>query len=123
MAIVSISEAARLTGRNRKTIQRYVAAGRLSPSQDTRMRGIETSELIRVFGELSRPPDATASATIGHPASPQDAPLVARIHALEIALAEAKATVAAQEQSLEDLRQVVRLIKGPEKRRWWQVFR
>jgi len=55
MAVVSISEAARLTGKSRKTIQRYVADGRLSVSQDVAGKpAIDTSELIRVFGEPMR---------------------------------------------------------------------
>ena len=51
MSLVSITEAARLTGKSRRTIQRYVATGKLSLSQcDTTEKSIDTSELIRVFG-------------------------------------------------------------------------
>ena len=54
MAIVSISEAARLTGKSRKTIQRYVAEGRISMSHpDAGTKGIDISELARVFGEFN----------------------------------------------------------------------
>ena len=61
MPIVSISEAARLVSRHRKTIQRYVANGRISLSQCVSgERGIDTSELIRVFGILSQDCDALA---------------------------------------------------------------
>lgn len=53
MAQVSISEAARLTGRSRKTLHTYISNGKL-----TKVTGIDgrpkvdTSELMRVFGEL-----------------------------------------------------------------------
>ncbi len=52
MPIVSISEAARLTKRNRKTIYHYLSTGQLSRSNDG--KGVDTSELIRVFGEISK---------------------------------------------------------------------
>jgi len=50
MAIVSISEAARLTGKSRRTLQRHIGAGKLS-----KVAGgdkLDTSELIRVYGEF-----------------------------------------------------------------------
>lgn len=54
MSIVSISEAAELTGKTRRTIQRHVASGKLSRSVASGGRvGVDTSELIRVYGQLS----------------------------------------------------------------------
>ena len=54
MAQVSISEAARLTKRSRTTIYRYRDDGKLSFSTDTQGNpAIDTSELMRVFGEIS----------------------------------------------------------------------
>jgi len=46
MAVVSISEAARLTGKSRRTIQRHIGAGKLSKVAGC--DSIDTSELIRV---------------------------------------------------------------------------
>jgi len=63
MPIVSISEAARLSGKNRKTVQKYIADGQLSLSMDGQAKGVEISELIRVFGPLA-----------GHPTLPMDRP-------------------------------------------------
>ena len=48
MALVSKTEAAKLTGKSRTTIHSYVNKGKLSATDGK----IETSELIRVFGEL-----------------------------------------------------------------------
>jgi len=63
MTQVSISEAAKLTGKSRRTIQRYVATGKLSMSHhDTTKKNIDVSELIRVFGEI-RKEDATSIIT------------------------------------------------------------
>lgn len=54
MALVSISEAARLTGKSRTTIHRYMKQGKLSSVQGvTGQSNIDISELIRIFGELS----------------------------------------------------------------------
>ena len=55
MAQVSISEAARLTGKSRKTLHTYISNGKLTKVTDTNGKPkIDTSELIRVFGELTR---------------------------------------------------------------------
>jgi len=55
MAQVSISEAAKLTGKSRRTIQRYVATGKMSLSHnDATEKTIDISELIRVFGEIKK---------------------------------------------------------------------
>jgi len=71
MAQVSISEAARLTNKSRRTIQRYVATGKLSLSHNnTTEKSIDTSELIRVFGEINKdevtPNDTLKTVTMSH---------------------------------------------------------
>lgn len=53
MALVSISEAARLTKRSRTTIYRYRDEGKISVTADYQGNPlIDTSELLRVFGEM-----------------------------------------------------------------------
>ncbi len=124
MAIVSISEAARLTGRSRKTIQRYVSDGRISLSQrDAGRSGIDTSELVRVFGELSHPAPALSHASVSQPDAPSVPPGVAALLAtLQAENAVLKAQVEAQNANLTDLRQSLRLLEHvpATKRRWWQ---
>lgn len=58
MALVSISEAAKLVRRNRSTIYRDIERGRLSKtvSQDGEAQ-IDTSELLRTYGRLHLPDD------------------------------------------------------------------
>ena len=57
MALVSVTEAARLTGKNRATIHRYIKQGKLSQVTDeTGTKKVDTSELLRVFGTLSATP-------------------------------------------------------------------
>lgn len=128
MAIVSLSEAARLAGKSRKTIQRYVADGRLSMSQDVQdKKGIDTSELMRVFGNLSHSVAGTGDGTMSqHAASsvPDVAALEARIKVLETEAQAKDELLAAKERHLASLEQALRLLQGPEKqRRWWHFGR
>jgi hypothetical protein len=123
MAIVSISEAARLTGKSRKTIQRYVADGRISMSQQVSGdKGIDISELVRVFGELSQPTPALSHVPVSHhvaPNVPSDA--ATTIAALEAEIAVLRAQNEAKDENLADLRQSLRLLEySPSRRRWWQ---
>ena len=54
MALVSIAAAAKLAGRDRRTIERYLNNGTLSCATDAAgRRSIDTSELMRVCGPLS----------------------------------------------------------------------
>lgn len=54
MAKVSISEAARLTGKSRTTLHRLIKMGELSTCHGERnARMVDTSELLRVFGTFS----------------------------------------------------------------------
>lgn len=51
MAQVSLSEAAKLTGKNRTTLYRYIKQGKLSKITDaTGKEKLDISELLRVFG-------------------------------------------------------------------------
>lgn len=134
MAIVSISEAARLTGKSRKTIQRYVADGRISLSQrDAGRSGIDISELVRVFGDLSHPAPALSHASVSQPDAPIVPPDVAAVLAalqaekatLQVENAVLRSQVEAKDANLADLRQSLRLLEHvpSTKRRWWQFGR
>jgi len=56
MTQVNITEAAKITGKSRTTLYRYIDQGKLTAVDGN----IDTSELIRVFGEI-REQDSTAS--------------------------------------------------------------
>ena len=54
MALVSISEAARLTGKSRTTVQSYIKQGKLTKCTDSGGASkLDTSELLRVFGSFT----------------------------------------------------------------------
>lgn len=64
MPLVSISEAARLAGKSRSTLYKtYIETGKLSVVQDsaTGKPVVDTSELIRVFGQLRTTVNTVAS--------------------------------------------------------------
>ena len=64
MAIVTITEAAALAGVSRGTLYNRLQDGTLSRSEG----GIDTSELVRVFGVLRAPsPEVTARASVTPP--------------------------------------------------------
>jgi len=52
MSIVSISEAAKLSGKSVRTLHRHLANGRLSYVMTDNGKGIDTSELIRAYGTI-----------------------------------------------------------------------
>jgi len=53
MAKVNLSQAAKLTGKNRTTIWRHIHSGKLSIERDRDgLPFVDTSELMRVYGEL-----------------------------------------------------------------------
>lgn len=71
MAILGLREAAKAAGVSRQTIYRYAASGRLSVTQrQDGTQGVDTAELMRVFGPLRDPATVAEKA----PATPQDSP-------------------------------------------------
>lgn len=54
MATLTVSTAAKITGKNRSTIQRYIQSGKLSASKDANgVLIVDTAELSRVFGNIA----------------------------------------------------------------------
>jgi len=127
MALVSIAEAARLTGKSTKTLYRLASQGRLSMSHDeSGVKNVDTAELARVFGQLKRPgetPGETDMESRLRQLEKENADLrqVAAVLAAEKAGVEALS--AQRETQIQDMRQAMRLLEGPAKRRWWQFGR
>lgn len=122
MAIVSISEAARLTGKARSTIQAQIKAGKLSKTTDstTRAQGVDTSELMRVFGSLnttsigSRENVVVSQQTTADTAllaDPEKEALKAEIQLLSRVLEEKGVLIDAQKKHIESLDNAMRLLE------------
>lgn len=128
MAIVSVSEAARLVGKSRRTIQRDIAAGKLSKCDNGKK--LDTSELIRVYGSLlNAPNDAAKNAHMTQDVAPNIPPDVAE---MRIRLAALEAENAALKDHLGSLKQAMLLLEYKEQqtstettqqRKWWQFFK
>jgi len=129
MALVSISEAARLTKKARSTIQAYIKQGKLSKTTDnnTGVVGIEISELIRVFGELNL--NKTSKSTLHkdevlihdttlintveiQQIKQENAVLKARLEEKELLLAEKDKRLLLLENKQKE--------KPPVQKKWWQ---
>jgi len=131
MALVSISEAARLTKKARSTIQAYIKQGKLSKTTDnhTGVSGIEISELIRVFGEINLNKiskntlhkdkvfihDATPINTVEiQQIKQENAVLKARLEEKELLLVEKDKRLLLLENKQKE--------KPPVEKKWWQWF-
>ncbi len=121
MALVSISEAARLVGKSRRTLQRDIVAGKLSKCDNGQK--LDTSELLRVYGAfLPATNVAVESATLS-----QD------VADMRVRLAALEAENAALKDHLGSLKQAMLLLENKASteetkstkphRRWWQIFR
>ena len=115
MTLVSISEAARLTGKARSTLHNYIKQGKLSTTTDRgNSKKIEISELLRVFGPLI----GVASDTVTTVAKQQQTTQVntdelhARIQLLEQENSHLKDTNSLLEKNLNDVRQAMYLIES-----------
>lgn len=122
MTQLSISDAAKLVARDRKTLYRLIKEGRLSATQDaTGARQVETSELLRVFGELKQPEtisetprDSRATVSMSQHETPNETVRVALLEAeLRHTQEMMAALLAAKDSQIEDLRNSVRLLEGP----------
>jgi hypothetical protein len=138
MAIVSISEAARLTGKSTKTLYRMVSQGRLSVSQDENgAKTVDISELVRVFGEFNGRGETLESVSMSQDGTAVEARLrqlerenVELRHTAELLRVEkasAEAVSAERESQLRDMRQAMRLLENAQqaqsKRPWWRFGR
>lgn len=123
MANVSISEAARLTGKNRRTIQRHIDSGKLSKVTDpaTGVKTVDTSELYRVYGKLNI---TSTTATISQTTTPQTTvDLQIENTRLKLELEHARAMIEEKEKRNDDLKQALLMLenKAPEKpnKKWF----
>ncbi len=73
MALLSVSEAAKLVGKSVKTIYRHIDTGKLSfTHNDNGIKSIDTSELIRVYGELKLSNENTIDSQMSQRENPND---------------------------------------------------
>jgi predicted RNase H-like nuclease (RuvC/YqgF family) len=121
MALVSISEAAKLCGKDRKTLYRYIKDGKLSATIATSgTRQVDVSEIIRVFGALQQSRGTGDSGeTVAMPQH-ETPNLAAKIVALEAENTQLKERLGDKERHIEDMRNAVRLLEHKTKSSFWK---
>ncbi|WP_295849326.1 DNA-binding protein [uncultured Neisseria sp.] len=132
MALVSISEAARLVGKSRRTLQRDIVAGKLSKCDNGQK--LDTSELLRVYGAFSPATNvAVGSATMSQDVAGKNETMSQDVADMRVRLAALEAENAALKDHLDSLKQAMLLLENKAsteetkstkpRRRWWQIFR
>lgn len=133
MALVTISEAARLAGTVRSNLYKaYIKTGILSITKDSKGKPkVDTSELLRVFGELktvqdnSTPQDTQQDGTDKKEQDTrQDAGHQAVIGLLKQQLDEAKEREQFYQQQIRELTNTMKLLehRPQPRRRWWNFW-
>lgn len=95
VAVLGLREAAAAVGVTRQTIYRYTKSGKLSAvTRDDGTQGVDTSELLRVFGSLRDPATVTPGGNRADRDSNGDSLLHGELEALKRALAVAESALA-----------------------------
>lgn len=111
MAIIPLAEAAKLAGVSRQTIYRKAASGELSTvRQDDGSKGVDTSELARVFGALKTPEMVAETVSSDVPRQNETPPVTSL-----------QAELDASKRIIENLEERVSELKEDRDRAWSQV--
>lgn len=109
----TINEAAKLVGRDRKTLYRAIKEGRLTATVDaTGQKQVDTSELIRVFGELkpiSDRADSRATIAMSQRETPDTA---AQVALLEAELRHARELLESKDAQIQTLNRALLLLEN-----------
>ncbi|WP_146662997.1 helix-turn-helix domain-containing protein [Enhygromyxa salina] len=133
MAKVSISEAARLTGKSRTTLHRLIKTGELSTCAGVRnSKMIDISELIRVFGDISstvveQPAEQVSEQRVTVPDTANEQ----LVYSLKQEVEHLRTLVSAQESHIDSLKQSLHLLEHkkdagqpvPHPGKWWQFWK
>lgn len=121
MALIGIAEAAKLVGRDRKSLYRAIKEGRLSATQSASgARQVDTSELIRVYGDLRDIGDSGATSTLLQVETSTETDKITRLALLEMENKLLRERLLEKDQHIEDMRNTVRLLEHKTvKKSWW----
>jgi len=133
MAKVSISEAARLTGKSRTTLHRLIKAGELSTCSGVRnAKMVDISELIRVFGDISKPVQEQPFEQVPEQrVTVPSAPSEQTVSSLKQEVEHLRTLVSAQESHIDSLKHSLQLLEHkkdmqqplPPPAKWWQFWK
>ncbi|MBI6550122.1 helix-turn-helix domain-containing protein [Xenorhabdus lircayensis] len=114
MALVSISEAARLIGKSRTTVHRYISNGKLSMcTGEHGDKKLDTSELLRVFGAFKSVHNEQGdNVTTEHHVTHENNISTGNTKQLEQEIEHLKQLVTAQQSHIDSLKQAMLLIES-----------
>jgi hypothetical protein len=113
MAVVSVSEASRLSGRSRASLYRAFKSGEVSKSElPDGSPGVDTSELMRVYGPLKGAGAPNGAAKGDEPVLPGAEVLMERIRGLEAARAADAQLIEQLQQRIQDKDELVEEVRG-----------
>lgn len=111
MTQLSVSEAAKLVSRDRKSLYRAIKEGRLSATVDATGKKVSTSELIRVYGELKPARDMHDSrATVATPQR-ETPDATAQIALLQAELRHARELLESKDAQIQTLNRALLLLE------------
>ena len=125
MALVSIAEAARLCGKDRKTLYRDIKSGKLSATPNATGQGsqADTSELMRVYGPFATPATCGESVAKGQTTHPEsETELRVKLASAEAKIEQLEERLKEKNQHIDDIRNTVRLLEHKPTKPWWKIF-
>lgn len=128
MSFLSIKEAARLVGKDRKTLYRMATGGRLSVTLSaTGERQVDIAELVRVFGNFATTGDSGKPVAMPQLETANATDATAELVVLRAENEQLRERLLDKEKNLEDLRGALRLIEYKTQalpdipaKKWWQ---
>lgn len=125
MTQLSVSEAAKLVSRDRKSLYRAIKEGRLSATVDATGKKVSTSELIRVYGELKPARDMHDSRATVATLQRETPDATAQIALLQAELRHARELLTEKDARIAALDRALLLLEHrqePRKKGFWGLF-
>jgi hypothetical protein len=122
MALVPVSEAAKLCGKDRKTLYRQIKEGKLSATKnETGATQIDVAELSRVYGALRQFRDSCDSGETVSMPQVETVNIKMELALLKAENANLRERLSDKERHIEDIRNTVRLLEHsqPKKSGWF----
>lgn len=118
MALISVSEASKLCGKDRKTLYRHIKEGKLSATKDeTDTTRIDVAELTRFYGALRQFVDNQDNGyTVSVPQVETDG-IKMELALLKAENANLKERLSDKERHIDDIRNTVRLLEHNQPKR------
>jgi len=123
MALVSISEAAKLTGKSIKTIYRHLGTGKLSfVLNESGNKCVDISELIRIYGPIKKGNENIIESHMSQAENDKNNILRFEIEHLKQLINEKNKQISIYERTLTLLEDKTKE-KPPISKKWWQWFK